>query len=88
MQPSAGGANVINSYGIHYREPRVPALSKGGHQPCQVPTFQITSTYVLQGFSIFTSLSAGHLARVEEGRSAFKNVTGKSTGNRSLGGQC
>ena len=28
---------------------------------------------------------AGHVARMEEGRSAFKILTGKSTGNRPLG---
>jgi hypothetical protein len=28
---------------------------------------------------------AGHLARMEEGRSAFKSLTGKPTGKRSLG---
>ena len=28
---------------------------------------------------------AGHLARMEEGRSAFKILTGKPTGKRSLG---
>ena len=28
---------------------------------------------------------AGHVARMEEGRSAFKMLTGKSTGNRPLG---
>ena len=27
----------------------------------------------------------GHVARMEEGRSAFKNLTGKSTGKRPLG---
>ena len=29
---------------------------------------------------------AGHIARMEEGRSAFKILTGKPTGNRTLGG--
>ena len=29
--------------------------------------------------------SAGHVARMEEGRSAFKILTGKPTGKRSLG---
>ena len=28
---------------------------------------------------------AGHVARMEEGRSAFKNLTGKPTGKRPLG---
>ena len=28
---------------------------------------------------------AGHVARMEEGRSAFKILTGKSTGKRPLG---
>ena len=28
---------------------------------------------------------AGHVARMEEGRSAFKNLTGKTTGKRLLG---
>ena len=28
---------------------------------------------------------AGHVARMEEGRSAFKILTGKPTGNRHLG---
>ena len=28
---------------------------------------------------------AGHVARMEEGRSAFKMLTGKPTGKRSLG---
>ena len=28
---------------------------------------------------------AGHVARMEEGRSAFKVLTGKSTGKRPLG---
>ena len=28
---------------------------------------------------------AGHVARMEEGRSALKNLTGKPTGNRPLG---
>ena len=28
---------------------------------------------------------AGHVARMEEGRSAFKILTGKSTGKRTLG---
>ena len=28
---------------------------------------------------------AGHVARVEEGRNAFKILTGKPTGKRSLG---
>ena len=28
---------------------------------------------------------AGHVARMEEGRSAFKMLTGKHTGNRPLG---
>ena len=28
---------------------------------------------------------AGHVARMEEGRSAFKILTGKPTGNRPLG---
>ena len=29
---------------------------------------------------------AGHVARMEEGRSGFKILTGKPTGNRPLGG--
>ena len=28
---------------------------------------------------------AGHVARLEEGRSAFKSLTGRSTGKRPLG---
>ena len=29
---------------------------------------------------------AGHIARMEEGKSAFKILTGKPTGKRTLGG--
>ena len=33
----------------------------------------------------YTFLWAGHVARMEEGRSAFKILTGKPTGKRPLG---
>ena len=35
---------------------------------------------------LILSTWAGHVARMEEGRSAFKILTGKPTGNRPLGG--
>ena len=41
----------------------------------------------VEGFTVIKSRRlrwAGHVARMEEGRSAFKNVTGKPTGKRPL----
>ena len=35
--------------------------------------------------TVITKLWAGHLARMEEGRSAFKMLTGNPTGKRPLG---
>ena len=36
-------------------------------------------------FRVIKSRRAGHVAKKEEGRSAFKILTGNSTGKRSLG---
>ena len=46
------------------------------------------SSCVVQLFRVIKSRRlrwAGHVARMEEGRSAFKILTGKSTGKRPLG---
>ena len=47
--------------------------------------FQYRSPYIIWVNKSIRLRWAGHVARMEEGRSAFKILTGKPTGKRPLG---